>query len=81
MINETYNDQYKSKHINELNELTEKSFCLKNSDNFCLSEIDFYPPADKRELKSLIKDLYYDTFADYTEYIFDLYEEEDWYEN
>lgn len=66
MINETYNDQYKSKYINELDELTEESF---------------YPPADKRELKSLIRDLYYDTFSDYAEYIFDLYEEENWYEN
>lgn len=47
-----------------------------------LSEQDFYPPTDDRYLKSYIKDIYCgDNFVEYTEYIFDLYEEEDVYEN
>ena len=47
----------------------------------CLSEIDFYPPADNRTLKSYIEDTDGDNFADYCEYIFDLYEDEYYYEN
>ena len=66
MINNTYNDQHESK--------------IKDEDLY-LSETDFYPQTDKRELKSLIYNYYDETFADYAEYIFDLYEEEDWYEN
>ena len=66
MINDNYIDQYESKIKDE---------------NLCLNESDFYPPADNRKLKSLIYDLHGETFADYAEYIFDLYEEEDWYEN
>ena len=50
--------------------------------NEILSEEDFYPPEDRRVLKSNIKDIYGgDTFAEYSEYIFDLYEEENYYEN
>ena len=46
-----------------------------------LSEIDFYPPYDNRTLKSNIKDIYGgDNFADYCEYIFELLEEEEYYE-
>ena len=46
----------------------------------CLSEIDFYPPQDNRVLESYIEDVDGgDNFADYCEYIFDLYEEEDYY--
>jgi hypothetical protein len=42
-----------------------------------LTEEDFYPPYDNRTLKSYIKDIYGgDNFADYCEYIFELYEEE-----
>lgn len=47
----------------------------------CLTEADFYPPADNRTLKSNVKDIYNgDNFADYCEYIFDLLEEEGCYE-
>ena len=49
--------------------------------NGCLTEADFYPPSDNRVLKSNIDDIYGgDTFADYCEYIFNLYEEEGYYE-
>lgn len=47
-----------------------------------LSEQDFYPPSDDRKLTSYIEDVYGgDNFEDYAEYIFDLYEEENIYEN
>lgn len=47
----------------------------------CLTEKDFYPPADDRHIKSNIQDIYGgDTFADYCGYIFNILEEEDYYE-
>ena len=47
-----------------------------------LSEEDFYPPVDNRYLKSGIKDINGgDNFVDYANYIYDLYESEDYYEN
>lgn len=49
--------------------------------NGCLTEEDFYPPCDNRSLKSNIKDIIGgDNFADYCEDIFDLLEEEGYYE-
>lgn len=50
--------------------------------NEILREEDFYPPFDDRKLKSNIYDIHGgDNFADCAESIFDLYEEEEWYEN
>lgn len=47
-----------------------------------LTEEDFYPPSDDRVWTSNVYDIYGgDNFADYTEYIFDLYESEGYYEN
>lgn len=47
----------------------------------CLTDIDFYPPSDNRVLKSYVEDIDGgDNFADYCEYIFDLYEEEGYYD-
>ena len=49
--------------------------------NYELSEQDFYPPTDDRVWKSNVKDVIGgDNFADYCEYIFNLLEEEDYYE-
>lgn len=46
-----------------------------------LTEQDFYPPTDSRVLKSHIEDIEGgDNFADYCEYIFDLLEEEGYYD-
>jgi hypothetical protein len=46
----------------------------------CLKEQDFYPPEDNRNLKSYVNDIYGgDNFADYCEYIFDVLEEEEYY--
>lgn len=47
-----------------------------------LTEKDFYPPEDNRTLQSYIEDVEDgDSFLDYTRYIFNIYEEEEWYEN
>ena len=48
--------------------------------SFELTEADFYPPTDNRVWKSYVKDIDGgDNFADYCEYIFELLEEEDYY--
>lgn len=50
--------------------------------NDVLSEVDFYPPSDNRFLKSYIYDISNgDNFNDYATHIYDLYEEEEYYEN
>ena len=50
--------------------------------NDVLTEEDFYPIADNRYLKSNVYDICGgDNFVEYSEYIFDLYEEEDYWEN
>lgn len=47
----------------------------------CLTEQDFYPPSDDRTWKSYVKDINGgDNFAEYCEYIFSLFEENDYYE-
>ena len=49
--------------------------------NRCLTEVDFYPPSDNRNLKSNVKDIVGgDNFADYCEYIFGVLEEEEYYD-
>lgn len=55
-----------------------EEFYLKNA----LTERDFYPPYDDRVLETYIDDIEGgDNFADYAEYIYRLYEDEEWYEN
>ena len=50
--------------------------------NIVLEEKDFYPPSDNRVLESYIEDVEDgDNFYEYAEYIYDLYESEDYYEN
>lgn len=47
----------------------------------CITESDFYPPFDNRVFVSYVDDIDGgDNFADYCEYIFDLYEEEGYYD-
>ena len=49
--------------------------------SFELTEIDFYPPTDNRVWKSYVEDIDGgDNFADYCEYIFEILEEEDYYD-
>ena len=65
--------------------LIEQSQCCtieKYKETFhILTEEDFYPPSDDRVLESYVEDIDGgDNFADYCEYIFDLLEEEDYYE-
>ena len=46
-----------------------------------LTEEDFYPPSDNRYLQSYIEDIDGgDNFADYCEYIFEVLEEEEYYD-
>lgn len=49
--------------------------------DYVLSEEDFYPPSDDRVLKTYVEELYDGDFAGYADYIFDLYESENYYEN
>ena len=69
---------------NMLDDILNKQYYnhYSKQDDYCLSEIDFYPPSDDRVLESYVEDIDGgDNFADYCEYIFELYEEEDYYEN
>lgn len=73
---ENQNEVSETKHIEK-----EENFCLKDSD-FCLKEESFYPPADNRYLQSLVEDINdEDNFVEYAKFIYDLYEEEGFYEN
>lgn len=61
--------------------LDKQSYNLKSDEYFYLTEKDFYPPEDNRVLKSYVKDVEGgDNFADYCEYIFNLLEEEGYYD-
>lgn len=49
--------------------------------SFELTEIDFYPPTDNRVWQSYVEDIDGgDNFADYCEYIFEILEEENYYD-
>ena len=53
----------------------------KHTNNCELSEQDFYAPTDDRVWKSNVEDIDGgDNFADYCEYIFEILDEEDYYE-
>ena len=46
-----------------------------------LTEENFYPPSDDRVFKSYIYDIKYgDNFSDYCKYIFDIFDEEDYWD-
>jgi hypothetical protein len=52
----------------------------KEQHDDCLTEVDFYPPSDNRILKSNVEDIAGgDNFADYCEDMFELLEEEEYY--
>ena len=53
----------------------------QDSDKYFLTENDFYPPFDNRFLKSYIDDIDGgDNFAEYCEYIFEICEEEGYWD-
>ena len=55
---------------------------VSNKDDYCLKESDFYPPPDNRVWKSCVRDIRGgDNFADYCEYIFDILDEEEYFES
>lgn len=77
MIKEHYENQNEIKHTEE-----PSGSHLKNDYDFCLTENDFYPPTDNRNYKSLIYDIDEENnFVEYANYIFDLYDEEGYFEN
>lgn len=49
--------------------------------NNILKEKDFYPPSDDRVFQTYVEETYDGDFAEYAEYVFDLYESENYYEN
>lgn len=52
------------------------------NDDSCLKERDFYPPLDDRVLKSNVKDIEGgDNFADYCKYIFEILDEEEYWDD
>lgn len=68
------------KHWNKIN--TIKGECSLTDKDFILTEKDFYPPADNRMLQSFIEDIDEENnYLEYAAYIYDLYEEENYYEN
>lgn len=75
------------RHNNKNNKLhilnsRENNIINLEDDDFYLTEEDFYPPSDDRVLKAGIYQIKNDvSFEEYTEYIFDLYEREKYYEN
>lgn len=53
---------------------------ILTSDNFCLTDSDFYPPCDYRVWQSNVEDIDDgDNFADYCEDFFELLDEEEYY--
>jgi hypothetical protein len=62
-------------------ELDEQVSCLKDAD-FYLTETYFYPPSDDRVWASNIEDVDGgDNFVDYCQYIFNVLDEEEYYDN
>lgn len=52
------------------------------NDDSCLTENDFYPPSDNRVWKSNVDDIDGgDNFADYCKYIFEILDEEEYWDN
>ncbi len=63
----------------DLNDLPDE--LIKGEYSDYLTEEDFYPPSDNRTWKSYVKDIDGgDNFIDYCKYIFEVLEEEGYYE-
>lgn len=64
----------------KLNKQTSKQQ-IDRYDFGCLTEEDFYPPVDNRILTSYVEDIEDgDNFMDYCEYIFELCDEEEYWD-
>lgn len=74
-------EQYYNDLIISSNSYSKNDKYQKKNDNSCLTEVDFYPPPDKRVLKSVVRDISGgDNFADYCKDFFDMLEEEGYYD-
>ena len=63
-----------------VSEIAKKNIML--DDDYCLTEQDFYPPSDNRTWKSNIEDIDGgDNFADYCDELFEMLDEEEYYDN
>lgn len=72
------NEKYK---LEDILDKQEYKYDYKSIRFTSLKEKDFYPPSDDRVWESYVEDIEDgDNFADYCEYIFDLLEEEGYYE-
>lgn len=68
-------------NLNELPNVTDEDYALAN-DDFCLTEVDFYPPSDNRVWTSIIKDVNGgDNFVEYCVDFFEMLDEEGYYDN
>ncbi len=73
MSNTLFKDIYGEEHYKYIIERQRKRNCL--------TEQDFYPPEDNRVLESYVQDIYGgDNFSDYCSYIFDVLDEEEYYD-
>lgn len=64
-----------------LDDYTNEYIVNQKHNEFHLMETDFYPPPDNRVWESYVEDINGgDNFADYCEYIFDILEEEEYFE-
>lgn len=62
------------------NNILNKNILSERYEN-CLKEQDFYPPEDNRVLESYVQDIYGgDSFCDYCRYIFNVLDEEEYYD-
>ena len=74
-------DSYSDSDSNVNLYFSKAKFSAKKNDDFCLTEIDFYPPSDERYLESYVEDIYGgDNFADYCKEFFEMLEEEGYYD-
>ena len=80
MMNNKYSIENILNKLDRQEHSTEERISLKKND-FYLTEEDFYPPYDDRVLESYVEDIEGgDNFADYCKDIFELLEEEEYYE-
>lgn len=67
---------------NMLDDYTYEYISNHKNDEVRITEIDFYPPSDNRVWKSYVEDIEGgDNFVDYCEYIFDILDEEEYFES
>ena len=73
---------FKMQDSNMLDDYTYEYVSNPKNNELHLTEADFYPPPDNRVWKSYVEDIAGgDNFADYCEYIFNILDEEEYFES